>query len=1094
MRDILTFQSSARSLSKVFAVCLLAAVATAFLLLETALAQDGQGYRYVDLVMSYEQENNGDVTYRVRNTGTATAIGVTVSFLLEDLEARDISGIITEQSGATQRFTWGVGNVPSGETRELTFYTRLRTGYFQFIPTDWPGLIGIIRGEATSLSPEPDILLANNVITVYSLAPDTGVSKHMRGNKLSLLLSVDNLMPEAEGDVNFDLTANNQNITTSPFSRFRNMIADARVRIKLSKGLKFKEGWTPPAEFDMSNNRTATWSPQNTDTTAAVPDLYPRFRGIEIQTQLTSDSFSNIPLGERCVTAWVEDSIPPPSSDYVLGNIKQCLGDDPPLLFEQGTLRSLTAYPCVDASGNVITAYPCNDKNGSDSEIAVIAVAGSDAMNPNPRKQGVGRSDRSEVVLLPENGITVHVKDPQARVVSGGSVTWQTGREEGVGPKTVPGVIVTYSVKDFLDTTSGKECPGTTTCRWSNLARTIKVKGLTQDVPPSGVKIKINDSDEFQHYDANSGNSYTHRRATWPLGQYVSNRSTTYFLEFSELGTYVIDFTAGVTRRSDSAVQEDTGTYIFHVGPIAELEVRDAGPNPAIASSQRVYTITAVNNGPDATSAEILLSPEIAHAIPSEGHYRNGTWHIAELESADIRRGSGKTKGPTLTMVAESDAPIVASIAAVGEYSVCIGSDGNDIETYQSDCEATSGASWHSTNYYDYREDNNRTEIMPWLGTGEGEPGLPRGLTAVETPVGNVLRWEPVERVNGHPVTSYQVQRRGQDWQHVSDVTDALYLDEAVRSATLPYRVRAVNWMGVAGPWSKPSTEDGAGQLQDSPTVTPDPVVGLTAIAGDGYVDLEWRAHPSDGREVIWQLWRDDDPTWWDIGPRAVGSSRLGYTVTGLANDVAYTFRVRAAHPTDDGGLITGPPSSPVLAVPTAPPGPEPPPGPNTPPEFDTATAWPDPPWCVNGGAGAGTVVAWVSAYDQDGDPLQFHRRSGFDQIADNHFSVSTDRSGEVYWGVIRVSRTLPRDLEPVDGFIMIDLEVNDGRGGIDQIGVSLQYDPTGGNCQDTNASSRSGASGESWSSVLATVRTWLGGVRDWWLAWGGWSLTVRPT
>ena len=46
-----------------------------------------------------------------------------------------------------------------------------------------------------------------------------------------------------------------------------------------------------------------------------------------------------------------------------------------------------------------------------------------------------------------------------------------------------------------------------------------------------------------------------------------------------------------------------------------------------------------------------------------------------------------------------------------------------------------------------------------------------------------------------------------------------------------------------------------------------------------------------------------------------------------------------------------------------------------------------------------------------------------------------------------RVSRTILRELEPDDGFIMIDLEVNDRRGGLDQIGVSLQYDPSGGNC-----------------------------------------------
>jgi len=34
------------------------------------------------------------------------------------------------------------------------------------------------------------------------------------------------------------------------------------------------------------------------------------------------------------------------------------------------------------------------------------------------------------------------------------------------------------------------------------------------------------------------------------------------------------------------------------------------------------------------------------------------------------------------------------------------------------------------------------------------------------------------------------------------------------------------------------------------------------------------------------------------------------------------------------------------------------------------------------------------------------------------------------------------------EGYIHVALEVNDGRGGIDQIGVALRYDSSGGNGQ----------------------------------------------
>ncbi len=53
----------------------------------------------------------------------------------------------------------------------------------------------------------------------------------------------------------------------------------------------------------------------------------------------------------------------------------------------------------------------------------------------------------------------------------------------------------------------------------------------------------------------------------------------------------------------DGTAYTDTGTYTFHVGPVAELEVRDVGVNPGLPASQRAYTVMDVNNGPDAALA-----------------------------------------------------------------------------------------------------------------------------------------------------------------------------------------------------------------------------------------------------------------------------------------------------------------------------------------------------------------------------------------------------------------------------------------------------------------------------------------------------------
>ena len=51
-------------------------------------------------------------------------------------------------------------------------------------------------------------------------------------------------------------------------------------------------------------------------------------------------------------------------------------------------------------------------------------------------------------------------------------------------------------------------------------------------------------------------------------------------LNFGGLGTYVLTFDIRATH-STSGVLTDSGTYTFHVGPMADLEVRDAGASPS---------------------------------------------------------------------------------------------------------------------------------------------------------------------------------------------------------------------------------------------------------------------------------------------------------------------------------------------------------------------------------------------------------------------------------------------------------------------------------------------------------------------------------
>ncbi len=908
----------------------LLAVAAALLLPETSYAQEEPEYDYVNLLMLYEQAPDGNgssVAYSVRNIGNATATGVTVSFLLEDLQAGEFLGsyvggtrtspTITDkrtEDNTNQRFTWEVGTILPGDTSpQLIFLTKLHPGRHSEVDTNWTGRVGVINATASSNSPEPDILSASNVVKVYSFAGGTSSTKHMKGNLLSLLLSVDNLRPDEGSAVNFDLTARNSNISQGVASDYINIISDINIKVELSDGLEFNTGWNPSGVTVASDRQSATWRPDPVDVLSdhphELPLQRPDSREIEIQTKLTSGS---LPLDERCITAWVEGSTPPPSPDYDLGNLKQCLGDDPPLLFEQGNLQAFTAYPCVDADGNDITSYPCGASD-STSEVAVIAVADSDAENLDPRLQEVGRSSDSKVVLLPEKGITVQVKDPSARVINGSTVTWQTGRKDGVGIKTVPGVLISRTSRDFVDATTGKECPHTgTNCRWSNLLEEVKVRGLTEGSnPPGGVRVIVNakplDLSWQLRFDAKSSNSYTSTRPTWDLGQYVSNYVDPNYLEFTTLGTHVIGYKAGVTRRSDSVVQEHTGTYTFHVGPIAELEVRDGGRNPAVSAVQRAYTITAVNNGPDmAPAAQVTLTGVPAGATVgsiSEGDYdtATGVWTIGKLESAEYRRISGQREGATLTLLtgAAEGTEITATIANTQDYQVCIDSSGGDVAAAsESACkpDATSTNTWHTTNYYDYNEGNS-TDVTIAARPGSGGSAL----RTSQSTAGITLSWSPRSGAASYGIEVSE--DGGATWRLLEPelvLRGTGYTHTGIPvGATRHYRVHAIDSEGRRGiPFTFANAVAGGGSREVSPPGAPEQMALSATPSSRTEILLSW-VKPADYGSAITgytlQVADGRNGPWANVDPQP-GLDDVAYTYGGLQPNTRKHFRIRAAN------------------------------------------------------------------------------------------------------------------------------------------------------------------------------------------------------
>ncbi len=794
---------------------LLAVLAAAFAFAAPLEAQEGPESHYVDLVMLYEYDR-WVVVYKVQNLGTATATGVTVSFLLEGLASSTPFPDARTVNGTNETFTWEVGNILPGETRTVVqFSTGVHPGIQTLpAPVGWEGHPGVINATASALEPEPSILLANNHLTLYGYY-HTGLNQtdHMVQSPLSLLLSVDNLEPEAGGDVNFGLSAQNYNPGYVTSWHFGGHIADIVIQVELSDGLQFKSGWVPPDEFAIAfSGRSATWQPAAVDKKANTSgNAKPAFQEIAIQAQLTqSENLNDIPLEERCITAWVSSSKPPPNPRNPLRRLTQCLGDDPPVLFNDQELGLFTLHPCV---GVTPIAYPCRDDdsdNTADNGLEVVAHLRTDRQYA-PRRQGVGRSsyfigghpyDEHGYLYLRPGSVIVQVKDPDGRVVDAdGNLGWWARATNGL--------------ETTLDNRS-QLSDDWTHLRWEMAsvqrpsddghARFFNTRRTTEFLNTDGLQYPA---------DGTIGPFHSAFKADYPID-----------LKFDTLGAYVFDFTQ-VSRNNNGTPSDTTddvdytatGRYTVHVGPVAELAVRDGGANPDLPAGQSAFTILAVNNGPDpASDAQVTVTLPANATYQSQaasaGTYdsTSGVWTVGELRHTDSIRHVQGRDGEVLTIIADyaGDETATASIVNAVNYSVCIDSAGDDLDhDNQAACEAVTGASWHTTPVLDHRNDNNDAAITAADGSGVHLATLPSDQPDTASVV---LQWDAVAEVNGYPVLHYEVWRTDNcaDYETcageaapvgvVDGAADPMYVDTDVATGSLyAYQVRAVGLWGPPG-------------------------------------------------------------------------------------------------------------------------------------------------------------------------------------------------------------------------------------------------------------------------------------------------------
>ena len=646
-----------------------------------------------------------------------------------------------------------------------------------------------------------------------------------------------------------------------PGGTYQDRQVDVQVRITPSSGLALSSAQQAPTgtTFDPS---TGTWDVGTIESLAHTT--------LPVAVNLTGDSLEELPLEERCLTAEVTQATP----WFALHNHKRandtttvCLGEDR-VLITSGEFTLFDFRPCVGVS-----AHPCT--NADTLELLMQAVRHPVVVVNTINMWNFDRIDDQSTVtrgstwLQPGELVLRIEDDPEFHETrkkdDSGKVFWSTK-----GP---------FTLKD-----SQADLPDSI---WSSAREDLTVTGLNGGPLPGTFTMAFPDEPDLDVEITD---------ATKAIGDsFDTGYDIETILKLGNLGTYVLTFDIQATHIT-AGVKKDSGTYTFHVGPVVELDVQDAGSSPQLSAHQQAYRIMALNNGPDnAPAARVLLSgvPRGAEAIPSEGSYTQrcsgdsctGTWTIGELGYRESRRASGLTEGPILTLVANDlwTDSIEASIKNTQDYSVCIDSDGDDVDAdTQSVCEATTGNSWHSTEYYDYIPDNNEATIHARAGTGTGHPEAPTELKVLDALFANVLLWKPVKTVNGHTVAHYEIERSTGTWERVAGEHQGTIYIDLDNPAQAQYRVRAVNIFGVPGPWSAPA-----------PGALPVPSLDVVSVEPDG-IRLTWSPVVGDVLVKAYEIeFSYDGESFRRLTVVPGGASRF-YTHTDAAPNRDVYYRVRA--------------------------------------------------------------------------------------------------------------------------------------------------------------------------------------------------------
>ena len=834
MRFVIVLRSPRLFLTLLLAVSLMTAIAAP----TPTQAQEPP----FDLSVELSSTATGSWQIVARNHGTVDAFGVTVQLELPDQLRHDAPQAAASEVLVVNR---DVGRLPAGGEKIIRYSTKLALN----VPGTHENRLAV-RGRAVisnTVPVESMIYHYNNASEAWISASTTGGAQRPAGQYIRPSVSINNSNPEDGDTVIFTVRRGFGDIDSTIIPHYRlkdSAVYGFKVRIQLPPGLD-----EPTETFSRSLAGMSF---------TAVPGLedtwdwqIPVFTATPPRLMLAATVDNRAELEGECFTA--ELTIERPNDFDPSDNTAQiCFVEPTPTLFQEGKVDIFTIYPCVGSS-----TPPCTTND-------TVEIAAVHDTSPVDR---ILEPEQVFIQVMPPLGAVVDDQDNS--VNSGGKVSWQTATDLDPDFRgTRAGVKIGYSRIPFNDELND----------WESLGRGVTVSGLNNAAQPGNMSIRSGTSGNPIY--ATTPTSPTATRAPFSL----ERRSTVvskYFAEFEKLGTYVVEYTATAARAAGAdptGTFVGSGTYTFHVGPVAELEVRDGGRNPAVPDGQRAFTVVAVNNGPDdplGANVDVPLpaGAKFVRAIASTGDYdeTTGTWDIDRLRLKDYYLSAGLPEGETLTIIVECPADGCRETTATisndnvnHPYAVCIDSDGNDVDvTNEGACRNVIGASWHEGTVFDYIPDNNKATLRARRGEGELPPGAPR--EAEDTPFVPLI-WRAVDRLNGVRVSHYQVWRSScaalpsQTQTPVADDVTAMgWLDLDVDTGTTYcYQVRAVNVRGGEGPFSRVMEKTARAPAPLAPSASragaPDrPVLSAAALDGQERerIRLKWDKPNENGWPII---------------------------------------------------------------------------------------------------------------------------------------------------------------------------------------------------------------------------------------------------